>query len=141
MSWQELASKLADLTQENRKMKAELDEFRAESSHLKNQQATVRRLEERNRQLEQLVRQTREPRPLPPNALLCHGFIPVNLRAVAKSCGHVSKCWWEGVSQPTRLLAGSRRCLEARARWLLSLPRSTCWLVLVIAMKHVLSGS
>ncbi|KAL9254855.1 CASP-like protein [Drosera capensis] len=34
-------------------MKVELDEFRMESTHLKNQQATIRRLEERNRQLEQ----------------------------------------------------------------------------------------
>ncbi|MBA0650193.1 hypothetical protein Goklo_017642 [Gossypium klotzschianum] len=34
-------------------MKVELEEFRTESMHLKNQQATIRRLEERNRQLEQ----------------------------------------------------------------------------------------
>lgn len=36
-------------------MKVELEEFRTESMHLKNQQATIRRLEERNRQLEQQV--------------------------------------------------------------------------------------
>jgi hypothetical protein len=36
-------------------MKLELEEYRAESAHLKNQQATIRRLEERNRQLEQQV--------------------------------------------------------------------------------------
>ena len=36
-------------------MKVELEEFRAEAAHLKNQQATIRRLEERNRQLEQQV--------------------------------------------------------------------------------------
>jgi homeobox protein cut-like len=34
-------------------MKLELEEYRAEAAHLKNQQATIRRLEERNRQLEQ----------------------------------------------------------------------------------------
>jgi homeobox protein cut-like len=34
-------------------MKVELEEFRTEATHLKNQQATIRRLEERNRQLEQ----------------------------------------------------------------------------------------
>ncbi|KAJ6765108.1 CCAAT DISPLACEMENT PROTEIN-RELATED, partial [Salix koriyanagi] len=34
-------------------MKVELEEFRTEAAHLKNQQATIRRLEERNRQLEQ----------------------------------------------------------------------------------------
>jgi homeobox protein cut-like len=45
--------KLSDLESENRKMKVELEEFRTESTHLKNQQATVRRLEERTRQLEQ----------------------------------------------------------------------------------------
>ncbi|XP_078155423.1 protein CASP [Carex rostrata] len=45
--------KLSELESENRKMKLELDEFRTEASHLKNQQATIRRLEERNRQLEQ----------------------------------------------------------------------------------------
>lgn len=37
-------------------MKLELEEYRAEAAHLKNQQATIRRLEERNRQLEQQVR-------------------------------------------------------------------------------------
>jgi hypothetical protein len=36
-------------------MKLELEEYRAEAAHLKNQQATIRRLEERNRQLEQQV--------------------------------------------------------------------------------------
>ncbi|KAJ8773132.1 hypothetical protein K2173_028309 [Erythroxylum novogranatense] len=45
--------KLSELESENRKMKVELEEFRAEATHLKNQQATIRRLEERNRQLEQ----------------------------------------------------------------------------------------
>ncbi|GFS32397.1 CCAAT-displacement protein alternatively spliced product [Actinidia rufa] len=34
-------------------MKVELEEFRTEATHLKNQQATIRRLEERTRQLEQ----------------------------------------------------------------------------------------
>jgi len=36
-------------------MKVELEEFRTEATHLKNQQATIRRLEERSRQLEQQV--------------------------------------------------------------------------------------
>ncbi|KAM7479726.1 hypothetical protein LguiA_027939 [Lonicera macranthoides] len=45
--------KLSDVESENRKMKVELEEFRTESTHLKNQQATIRRLEERTRQLEQ----------------------------------------------------------------------------------------
>ncbi|XP_039025500.1 protein CASP-like [Hibiscus syriacus] len=45
--------KISELESENRKMKIELEEFRAEAMHLKNQQATIRRLEERNRQLEQ----------------------------------------------------------------------------------------
>ncbi|GLT71379.1 hypothetical protein SLA2020_434050 [Shorea laevis] len=45
--------KLSELESENRKMKLELEEFRTEATHLKNQQATIRRLEERNRQLEQ----------------------------------------------------------------------------------------
>lgn len=49
----ELASKVAELESENRKMKHELEEYRTEAAHLRNQQATVRRLEERNRQLEQ----------------------------------------------------------------------------------------
>ncbi|KAG2546482.1 hypothetical protein PVAP13_9KG036165 [Panicum virgatum] len=44
---------LSELETENRKMKLELEEYRAEAAHLKNQQATIRRLEERNRQLEQ----------------------------------------------------------------------------------------
>ncbi|GKV25079.1 hypothetical protein SLEP1_g34574 [Rubroshorea leprosula] len=44
--------KLSELESENRKMKVELEEFRTESMHLKNQQATIRRHEERNRQLE-----------------------------------------------------------------------------------------
>ncbi|KAG6418774.1 hypothetical protein SASPL_120979 [Salvia splendens] len=46
-------AKLFELESENRKMKVELEEFRTESTHLKNQQATIRRLEERTRQLEQ----------------------------------------------------------------------------------------
>ncbi|KAL8463647.1 hypothetical protein ACS0TY_033562 [Phlomoides rotata] len=46
-------AKLFELESENRKMKIELEEFRTESTHLKNQQATIRRLEERTRQLEQ----------------------------------------------------------------------------------------
>ncbi|KAK4375535.1 hypothetical protein RND71_006212 [Anisodus tanguticus] len=46
-------SKLSELESENRKMKVELEEFRMEATHLKNQQATIRRLEERCRQLEQ----------------------------------------------------------------------------------------
>lgn len=45
--------KLSELESENRKMKVELEEFRTEATHLKNQQATIRRLEDRNRQLEQ----------------------------------------------------------------------------------------
>ncbi|KAK9091184.1 hypothetical protein Sjap_024361 [Stephania japonica] len=45
--------KLSELESENRKMKVELEDFRAEATHLKNQQATIRRLEERTRQLEQ----------------------------------------------------------------------------------------
>ncbi|XP_074570590.1 protein CASP [Curcuma longa] len=45
--------KLSELESENRKMKLELEEYRSEASHLRNQQATIRRLEERNRQLEQ----------------------------------------------------------------------------------------
>lgn len=45
--------KLSELEAENRKMKLELEEYRTEATHLKNQQATIRRLEERNRQLEQ----------------------------------------------------------------------------------------
>ncbi|KAK8518592.1 hypothetical protein V6N12_011843 [Hibiscus sabdariffa] len=47
--------KISELESENRKMKVELEEFRTEAMHLKNQQATIRRLEERNRQLEQQV--------------------------------------------------------------------------------------
>ncbi|KAM1457279.1 hypothetical protein ACFX13_035333 [Malus domestica] len=50
---QEQDVKLSELESENRKMKVELEEFRTEATHLKNQQATIRRLEERNRQLEQ----------------------------------------------------------------------------------------
>ncbi|XP_009798773.1 protein CASP [Nicotiana tabacum] len=46
-------SKLSELESENRKMKVELEEFRMEATHLKNQQATIRRLEDRCRQLEQ----------------------------------------------------------------------------------------
>ena len=52
---QEQDLKLLELESENRKMKVELEEFRTEAAHLKNQQATIRRLEERNRQLEQQV--------------------------------------------------------------------------------------
>ncbi|KAJ4791347.1 Protein casp [Rhynchospora pubera] len=52
-SMAEQDQKLSELESENRKMKLELEEFRTEASHLKNQQATIRRLEERNRQLEQ----------------------------------------------------------------------------------------
>ncbi len=36
-------------------MKQELEEYHTETAYLKNQQATVRRLEERNRLLEQQV--------------------------------------------------------------------------------------
>ncbi|XP_057415516.1 protein CASP-like [Lotus japonicus] len=43
---------MSELESENRKMKVELEEFRTEATHLKNQQATIRRLEERSRQLE-----------------------------------------------------------------------------------------
>lgn len=43
---------MVELESENRKMSHELEEFRTEAAHLRNQQATVRRLEERNRQLE-----------------------------------------------------------------------------------------
>ncbi|KAL2630870.1 hypothetical protein R1flu_015556 [Riccia fluitans] len=53
VSADELATKVGELEIENRKMKQELEEFRTEAAHLKNQQATVRRLEERNRLLEQ----------------------------------------------------------------------------------------
>jgi homeobox protein cut-like len=49
----ELAGKIAELELENRKMKQELEEYHTETAYLKNQQATVRRLEERNRLLEQ----------------------------------------------------------------------------------------
>ncbi|KAL7589408.1 protein CASP [Lactuca sativa] len=45
--------KILEVESENRKMKVELEEFRTEATHLKNQQATIRRLEERTRQLEQ----------------------------------------------------------------------------------------
>jgi Tfp pilus assembly protein PilO len=55
LSIQEQGLKLSELESENRKMKVELEEFRTEATHLKNQQATIRRLEERNRQLEQQV--------------------------------------------------------------------------------------
>ncbi|KAL6529862.1 hypothetical protein OROGR_015485 [Orobanche gracilis] len=46
-------ARLSELESENRKMKVELEEFRTESTHLKNQQATIKRFEERTRQLEQ----------------------------------------------------------------------------------------
>ncbi|XP_024370891.1 protein CASP isoform X3 [Physcomitrium patens] len=49
----ELATRLAELDSDYRKMKQELEEYRSEAAHLRNQQATVRRLEERNRLLEQ----------------------------------------------------------------------------------------
>ena len=55
--FQEQERKLSELESENRKMKVELEEFRTEATHLKNQQSTIRRLEERNRQLEQQVGQ------------------------------------------------------------------------------------
>ncbi|KAJ0104536.1 hypothetical protein Patl1_19077 [Pistacia atlantica] len=55
VSMQEQDLKMSELESENRKMKVELEEFRTEATHLKNQQATIRRLEERNRQLEQQV--------------------------------------------------------------------------------------
>ncbi|KAG6470696.1 hypothetical protein ZIOFF_071773 [Zingiber officinale] len=45
--------KLSEIESENRKMKLELEEYRSEATHLRNQQATIRRLEERNHQLEQ----------------------------------------------------------------------------------------
>jgi cell shape-determining protein MreC len=58
-------------------MKLELEEYRAEAAHLKNQQATIRRLEERNRQLEQQVWsvsiQISALFPYPCNFLLCRG--------------------------------------------------------------------
>ncbi|KAK6142463.1 hypothetical protein DH2020_022811 [Rehmannia glutinosa] len=50
---EEKDARLSELESENRKMKVELEEFRTESTHLKNQQATIRRLEDRTRQLEQ----------------------------------------------------------------------------------------
>ncbi|GAQ87720.1 Transcription factor/CCAAT displacement protein CDP1 [Klebsormidium nitens] len=49
----ETAARVAELEAENRRFRQELEEYRAEASNLKNQQVTVRRLEERNRQLEQ----------------------------------------------------------------------------------------
>ena len=52
---QDQDQKLSEFESENRKMKLELEEYLAEAAHLKNQQATTRRLEERNRQLEQQV--------------------------------------------------------------------------------------
>ena len=55
--FQEQERKLSEVESENRKMKVELEEFRTEATHLKNQQSTIRRLEERNRQLEQQVGQ------------------------------------------------------------------------------------
>lgn len=58
VSMQEQDLKISELESENRKMKVELEEFRTEATHLKNQQATIRRLEERNRQLEQQVGQS-----------------------------------------------------------------------------------
>lgn len=44
---------LSEVESANKKMKVELEEFRTEATHLKNQQATIRKLEERTRQLEQ----------------------------------------------------------------------------------------
>ena len=55
ISMQEKDLKLSEVESDNRKMKVELEEFRTEATHLKNQQATIRRLEERTRQLEQQV--------------------------------------------------------------------------------------
>lgn len=52
---QEQDVKLSELEMDNHKMRLELEEYRTEATHLKNQQATIRRLEERNRQLEQQV--------------------------------------------------------------------------------------
>lgn len=52
---QEQDVKHSELEMENHKMRLELEEYRTEATHLKNQQATIRRLEERNRQLEQQV--------------------------------------------------------------------------------------
>ncbi|XP_009408262.2 protein CASP isoform X1 [Musa acuminata AAA Group] len=52
-SFAEQDEKLSELESENRKMKLELEEYRSEATHLRNQQATIRRLEDRNRQLEQ----------------------------------------------------------------------------------------
>ncbi len=49
---QSLSERVSELEAANRLANAELAEYRAESAHLKNQQATVRRLEERNKQLE-----------------------------------------------------------------------------------------
>lgn len=54
-SLQEQDLKNSELESENRKMKVELLEFRTEAMHLKDQQATIRSLEERNCQLEQQV--------------------------------------------------------------------------------------
>lgn len=59
---QELAGRVAELETENRKMKQELEEYSSEAAHLRNQQATVRRLEERNRLLEQQVSVTQDTR-------------------------------------------------------------------------------
>ncbi|XP_075486845.1 protein CASP [Primulina tabacum] len=44
---------MSEVESANKKMKVELEEFRTEAAHLKNQQATIRKLEERTRQLEQ----------------------------------------------------------------------------------------
>lgn len=52
---QEKDAILSEVESANKKMKVELEEFRTEASHLKNQQATIRKLEERTRQLEQQV--------------------------------------------------------------------------------------
>lgn len=49
---QETASRSADLEAQARKMAQELAEFKAESTELKNQALTIRRLEERTRNLE-----------------------------------------------------------------------------------------
>ncbi|XP_078441151.1 protein CASP [Wolffia australiana] len=52
-STSDLEIRASELDSENRKMKLELEEYRTEATHLRNQQATIRRLEDRNRQLEQ----------------------------------------------------------------------------------------
>eukprot|EP00898_Chlorokybus_atmophyticus_P007204 jgi/Chlat1/7485/Chrsp60S07002 len=48
----EECARTGELERENHRMRMELEEYRAESANLKNQQVTIRRLEERNRLLE-----------------------------------------------------------------------------------------